>query len=64
MVKYALCRMVIAFKDSGDVICNGVSSIYYIIAIYEGTSFLCSLLIYLYNTYYAASLVMDIRRIL
>ena len=49
--------MVIAFKDSGDVIGNGVSSTYRMIATYEGTAYLCSFFIYLYNTYYVAGLV-------
>ena len=63
MVEYALDWMVIAFKDSGDVVCNGVSSTYHMIATYEAIPFLCSFFIYLYNTYYAAGLVIDIRYI-
>ena len=60
MVKYTLHWMVIAFKDSGDVVYNGVSSTCCIIATYEGTLYLCSFLIYLYNTCYMANSVMDI----
>ena len=61
--KYALYWMVIAFKNSGDVVRNGVYSIYHTIATYEGTSYHCSFFIYLYGTCYVASLVMDIRHI-
>ena len=64
MVKYTLHWMVIAFKDSGDVIHNGVSSTYLMIAIYKGTPFLYSFLVYLHNTCYMAGWVMDIRCIL
>ena len=63
-VKYALRWIVIAFKDSGSIVCNDVSSTSHMIATYEGTPYLCSFLIYLYNTYYAAGLVMDIRCVL
>ena len=58
VLKYALYWMVIAFKDPGDAICNGVSSTYHTIATYEGTPYLCSFLVYLYNTCYAAGSVM------
>ena len=61
--KYALHWMVIMFKDSGNIVYNGVSSTYRTIATYEGTPYLCSFLIYLYNTCYVAGLVMDIRHI-
>ena len=63
-VKYALHWMVITFKDSGDVIHNGASSTYHMIATYKGTPFLCSFLIYLYNTCYMAGSVMGIRCVL
>ena len=59
-VKYALHWMVIVFKDSGDITCNSMSSTCCMIAIYEGTPYLCSFLIYLYDTCYAAGSVMDI----
>ena len=64
VLKYALHWMVIMFKDTGEIICNGISSIYHMISIYEGTPYLCSFLIYLYYTYNAASLVIDIRCVL
>ena len=64
MVKYALYWTVIMFKDSGNVIYNGVSSTYHMIATYEGTPYLCSFLIYLYNIWYMAGSVMDIRHVL
>ena len=51
------------FRNSGDIVHNGVYSIYHTIATYEGTSYHCSFLIYFYGTCYVASLVMDIRRI-
>ena len=63
-VKYASHWMVIAFRDSGDIVYNGVSSTYHKITIYEGTPYVCSFLIYLYNTYYTDSSVMDIRHVL
>ena len=53
--------MDIMFKDSGNIVCNGMFSTYHMIATYEGTPFLCSFFIYLYDTCYVASLVMDIR---
>ena len=61
VLKLALHWMVIVFKDSSNVVCNGLSSTYRMIAIYKGTPYLYSFLIYLYNTFYAAGLVMDIR---
>ena len=64
MVKYTLHWMVIVFRDSGDIICNNISSTYHTIAIYEGTPYLYSFLIYLYNTCYMAGLVMDIQHVL
>ena len=51
------------FKDSVDIVHNGMSSTYHTIATYEGTPYLCSFLIYLYNTYYVAGLVMDIKHV-
>ena len=64
MVKYTLPWIVIALKDSGDFVRNSVSSTYRMIATYEGTPFLCNFLIYLYNTCYMASSVMDTRHAL
>ena len=63
VVKYALYYIVITLRDFGDVICNNMSSTYRMIAMYDGTPFLCSFLIYLYNTYYMAGSVMDIRHV-
>ena len=60
-LKYALHWTVIAFKDSGNVVSNGMSSTCHMIAIYEGTPYLCSFLIYLYDACYMASSVMNIR---
>ena len=40
-----------------------VSSIFHTIAMYDGTPYFCNLRIYLYDTYYVAGSVMDIRRI-
>ena len=61
VVKYALHYIVIVFKDYGDIIYNDVSYAYRTIAIYDGTLFLCSFFICLYNTYYMAGSVLDIR---
>ena len=63
-VKCALHWMVIMFKDYGDVVHNDVISTYHKIAIYEGTPYLCCFLIYLYETCYAVSLVINIRCVL
>ena len=61
VVKDTLYYIVIAFRDSGDVVHNNMSYTYCTIAIYDGTPFLCSFLVCLYNTYYMAAPVMDIR---
>ena len=63
-LKYALRWIVIVFRDLGNVVRVSVSSIFCTIANYEDSPFFCSFHIYLYDTYYAASSVMDIRRIL
>ena len=64
VVKYTLCYIVIAFRDSGDVVRNIISYTYHIIAIYNSIPLLYSFLICLYDTYYAASLMIDIRLVL
>ena len=64
VVKYAFHWMVISFKDSDSIVCNDMSSTLHMMATYEGTPYLCSFLIYLYDTYYATGLVTDIRHVL
>ena len=49
-LKNELLWMVIAFKDSGNIVHNGMSSDYRTIATYEGTPYIYSFLIYLYYT--------------
>ena len=63
-LKYTLCWIIIMFRDLGNIVHVSVSSFFCMIAIYEDTPFFCSFHIYLYNTYYMASSVMDIRCLL
>ena len=63
-LKYALHWIVIVFRDLGNVVHIGVSSTFCTIATYEDTPFFCSFCIYLYDTYYVAGSVMDIRHVL
>ena len=63
VVKYTLRWIVIAFRDLGKVVCVGVSSTFCTIATYEDNPFFCSFCFYLYDTYYVAGSVMDIRHI-
>ena len=62
-VKSALHWIVIAFKDSGSILCNNVSFISHMMATYEGAPYPCSFFIYLYNLYYVVGSVMDIKRV-
>ena len=64
VLKYALHWMVITFKNSGNIVHKGLSSIFHMIAIYEGTPYFCSFYINLYDTCYMASSVRDISHIL
>ena len=60
-LKYALHWIVIAFIELGNVVRANVSSIFHTIATYDGTPYFCNFFIYLYDTYYMAGSVMDIR---
>ena len=60
-LKYTLHWIVIAFRESGNVMHVNVSSTFRTIATYDGTPYFYSFHIYLYNTYYVASSIMDIR---
>ena len=60
-LKYALHWIVIAFIESSNVVCANVSSIFHMIAMYDSTPYFCNFRIYLYDTYYMAGSVMDIR---
>ena len=60
-VKDALHWIAIIFRDFSNIIYKNMSFTCYIVAMQNDTPFLFSLLIYLYDTYYAAGLVMDIR---
>ena len=64
VLKYALHWIIIMFRDLGNVVHFGVSSTFHTIATYEDILFFYSFYIYLYDTYYAAGSVMDIRRVL
>ena len=61
VLKYTLHWIVIAFRELGNVVHVNVSSTFRTIAMYDGTPYFCSFCIYLYDTYYVASSVMDIR---
>ena len=63
-VKYSLHLISMVFKDSSDAVQNDISYTYHMTAIYDGSPFFCSFLSCLYNTYYIASLVIDIRHVL
>ena len=63
-LKYALHWIVIAFRESGNVVHVNVSSDFRMIATYDGTPYFCSFCIYLYDTYYVAGSIMDIRHVL
>ena len=63
LVKYVLHWIVIMFKDFGNIICNIMSYTHCIMAKYKGTPYFCSFLIYLYDTCYPASSVMDIKHV-
>ena len=52
------------FRDLGNVRHVGMSSTFHMIATYEDTPFFGSFCIYLYDTYYTASSVMNIRHVL
>ena len=62
-LKYALHWIVITFTKSGKIVCVNVSSTFRTLATYDGTSYFCSFRIYLYDTYYMAGSVIDIRRV-
>ena len=49
------------FRELGNVVHANISSTFHTIAMYDGTPYFYSFHIYLYDTYYAASSVMDIR---
>ena len=61
--KYALRWIVITFIELGNVVHANVSSIFRMIATYDGTPYFCNFCIYLYDTYYVASSVMDISHV-
>ena len=63
-LKYALHWIVIAFIVLGNVVHANMSSIFCTIAMYDGTPYFCNFRIYLYDTYYLAGSVMDIRHVL
>ena len=63
-LKYTLHWIVIAFIESGNVVHANVFSIFHTIATYDGTLYFCNFRIYLYDTYYVAGSVMDIRCVL
>ena len=63
VVKYILHYIIIMFRDSGNIVCNDVSSTYNMIAIYNCSPFIFSFLICLYDIYYMSSSVMDIKNI-
>ena len=63
VLKYALYWIVMVFRELGNVAHANVSSTFHMIARYDGTPYFCSFHIYLYDTYYAAGLVMDIRHV-
>ena len=52
------------FRESGNIVHDNVSSSFRMIATYDSTPYFCSFRIYLYDTYYAAGSIMDIRRVL
>ena len=60
-LKYALRWIVIAFIELGNMVCANVSSIFHMIATYDGTPYFCNFRIYLYDTNYVAGSVIDIR---
>ena len=51
------------FIELGNVVRANMSSILCTIAMYDGTPYFCNFHIYLYDTYYVAGSVMDIRRV-
>ena len=51
------------FTELGNIVCVNVSSTFHTLAMYDGTPYFCSFRIYLYNTYYMAGSVIDIRRV-
>ena len=63
-LKYALHWIVIVFRELGNVVHVNVSSTFCTIATYDGTPYFCSFYIYLYDTYYAAGSIIDIRHVL
>ena len=58
-----LIMLVIAFRDTGDAVCNDISYTYHMIGMYNGDPFLFSFFICLYNTCYTASLVINMRNV-
>ena len=60
-LKYTIHWIVIAFRESGNVVRVNMSSTFRTIATYDGTPYFCSFHIYLYDTYYMAGSVIDIR---
>ena len=52
------------FIELGNVVCASVSSIFHMIATYDGTLYFCNFHINLYDTYWAASSIIDIRHVL
>ena len=49
------------FIELGNMVHAIVSSIFRMIATYDGTPYFCNFHIYLYDTYYVAGSIMDIR---
>ena len=64
VLKYALHWIVIAFRELGSVVHVDVSSTFFTIATYDGTPYFCNFHICLYDTYYVAGSIMDIRCVL
>ena len=62
-LKYALRWIVIAFIELGNMVHANVTSIFHMIATYDGTPYFSNFHIYLYNTDYAAGSIMDIRHV-
>ena len=51
------------FIELGSVVCANVSSIFHMIATYDGIPYFCNFRIYLYDNYCVAGSVMDIRHV-
>ena len=48
-----------AFRELDNIVCINVSSTFRTIVMYDGTPYFYSFRIYLYDTYYVASSIMD-----